>query len=58
MKGYKSNREEVRYNTLTIPMSEKEKDSVRKVSESLGVSMSTFARMAIKAMLRKEGEKI
>lgn len=55
MKIPKSNREEVRQNSLTIPMSKEEKDLVKVAAKEMGVSMSTFARIAIKEYVRKEG---
>ena len=55
MKRPKANREEVRANSLTIPMSKEEKEAVQRAADILGVSMSTFARIAIKEYVRKEG---
>jgi hypothetical protein len=56
MKTPKANRDEVRANSLTIPMSKEEKEAVRRAADIFGVaSMSSFARIAIKEYIRKEG---
>ena len=47
MKTEKSNREEVRENTLCILLSAIEKESVEKEANKMGLSMSAWARMVI-----------
>lgn len=54
MKTAKTNRDEVRENTLSIPMTKEEKDSVRNASHKMGVSMSSFARIALKDFAKSE----
>ena len=53
MKTAKSNRDEVRENTLTILLSREEKESVQKKADEMGVSMSMFARMVLKDFMKK-----
>lgn len=55
MKTAKSNREEVRENSLTIPMNADEKHQVKLAAEKMGVPMSTFARLVLKDYIKKEG---
>jgi hypothetical protein len=57
MKAKRSNRDEVRENSLNVPMTIIEKDQVRKAADSMGVSMSTFARIALDDYMRKIGAK-
>jgi hypothetical protein len=47
LKTPKTNREEVRENSLTIPMTKGEKDAIRKVAERQGMSMATYARFVL-----------
>ena len=54
MKMAKTNREEVRENSLTVPMSKSEKDEVKRMSNEMGVSMSSFARIVIKEFIKKQ----
>ena len=54
MKTSKVNRDEVRENTLCVPMSREEKLAVQKAADDMGVSMSAFARMALKDFIKKE----
>lgn len=54
MKVAKTNREEVRENSLTVPMSKSEKDEVKRMSNEMGVSMSSFARIVIKEFIKKQ----
>ena len=56
MKTAKSNRDEIRENTLTIPMTKKEKESIQKASGAMGLSMSAWARMVIAEKINR-GEK-
>lgn len=53
MKIKRINREEIRENTLTIPMSKEEKQSVQRAADDMGISMSAIARIAIKDFLKK-----
>ena len=53
MKTAKTNRDEVRENSLTIPMSAEEKKSVKKAADDMGVSMSSFARIVLKDFIKK-----
>ena len=55
MKTPKVNRDEVRENNLSIPMSKEEKERVRKGADNMGVPMSVFARIALNDYLKKEG---
>lgn len=55
MKIAKSNRDEVRENSLTVPMNEDEKKSIKRAADEMGVTMSAFARIAMKAFIQKEG---
>ena len=47
MKIAKSNRDEVRENTLTVPLSRIEKKSVQEAANKLGLSMSAWVRMVL-----------
>lgn len=53
MKIAKTNRDEVRSNSLTVPMTDQEKKDIKKVADSMGISMSTFARWVIKDFLKR-----
>ena len=53
MKKAKTNRDEVRENCLTIPMSKEEKNMVRKAADDMGVTMSAFARLVLKDFMKK-----
>lgn len=57
MKTKRANRDEVRENSLNVPMSLVEKDQIRKAADNIGVSMSTLARIAINEYLKKVGAK-
>jgi antitoxin component of RelBE/YafQ-DinJ toxin-antitoxin module len=54
VKTPKINREEVRENSLTVPMRKEEKEEIQKAADKMGLSMSAFARMAFKDFMRKE----
>ena len=47
MKTAKSNRDEVRSENLSIPMTRLEKDAVQKAADSCGLTMTAFARMVL-----------
>lgn len=53
MKTSKSNRNEIRENSLVVPMSFREKQSVKKAADDMGISMSAFARMVLKDFMKK-----
>lgn len=52
MKTKKTNREEVRANSLTIPMTREEKNKIEKAAENRGLSMSAFARLVFYEYLK------
>lgn len=54
MKTKKTNRDEVRENTLAVPMTEYEKNRIREASNSMGVSMSAFARIVLADFFKKQ----
>jgi hypothetical protein len=47
LKTPKSNRDEVRENSLTIPMTRGEKDAIRQAAERQEMSMATYARFVL-----------
>ena len=53
MKTAKTNRDEIRENSLCVPMSREEKEMVQKAADDIGISMSAFARMALKDFMKK-----
>lgn len=53
MKTAKINRDEIRQNTLCVPMSKEEKMMVKKSADDMGISMSAFARLVIKDFMKK-----
>lgn len=53
MKNAKSNRDEVRENTLVIPMNKEEKQAVQNAANDMGIPMSAFARIVLKDFLKK-----
>lgn len=53
MKTAKTNRDEVRENTLCIPMTKCEKDAVRNASEKSGLTMTAWARMVLNERISK-----
>ena len=52
MKTSKSNREEVRANTLTVPMTKQEKSLIEAAAAKRGLSMSAFARLVFYEYLK------
>ena len=48
MKTPMSNRDEIRENSLTIPMSAEEKERLRIEAKSKGLTMASFARLILK----------
>lgn len=52
MKTAKTNREEVRANSLTVPMTREEKKRLEKAAEDRGLSMSAFARLVFYEYLK------
>ena len=53
MKTRKSNRDEIRENSLTIPMTEEEKKAIQKAANDMGLPMSAFARIVLKKSIKK-----
>ena len=51
-----ASRDERRANALTIPMSVKEKEDIRRIAAQKGMTMSTYARMLLNEQVRKENE--
>lgn len=49
-------RDERRANALTIPLSQKEKEDIRRIARKKGMTMSTYARMLLNEEVRKENE--
>jgi hypothetical protein len=54
MKTRKSNRDEVRENSLTIPMTKAEKEAIREASAQIGLTMTAWARMALNEKINKK----
>jgi L-rhamnose isomerase len=50
----KTNRDEVRENSLTIPMSKQEKERVQKKANEMGISMSALGRVVLSDFFKKE----
>ena len=53
MKTAKINRDEVRENSLTVPMNKEEKQAVQDAANNMGISMSAFVRMVLKDFMKK-----
>lgn len=47
MKTTKSNRDEVRKNAISIPMTKEEKEAVQNASSKIGLTMASWVRMVI-----------
>lgn len=56
MKTQKTNRDEVRANSLTILVTKEEKENINRHAEDMGISMSTFARLVLKDFMKKGRE--
>lgn len=56
MKTPKANRNEIRENALTIPMSKEDKEAIKKAADDMGVTMSAFARIVLKDFMKKGKE--
>ena len=50
----KSNRDEVRANTLTIPMNKQEKERVQEKANEMGNSMSALGRIVLNDFFKKD----
>ena len=50
----KSNRDEVRANTLTIPMNKQEKERVQEKANEMGISMSALGRIVLNDFFKKD----
>ena len=55
MKSRKSNRDEVRENTLSLLMRKEEKRRVQDAAEKMGISMSSFVRIVLCEYLERKG---
>lgn len=53
MKTPKANRDEVRENSVTIPMTAEEKERIRAYAEKKGLSMSAFVRMIVNEIFER-----
>lgn len=53
MKTPKRNRDEVRANTLVIPMRKDEKERIIKAADAMGVSMSAYVRIVLNEHFKK-----
>ncbi|MBP9988550.1 MAG: hypothetical protein KBT46_03545 [Ruminococcus sp.] len=49
-----THRDEIRKNSLTIPMSKEEKDAIRAEAKKAGLTMATYARIKLFDILREE----
>jgi antitoxin component of RelBE/YafQ-DinJ toxin-antitoxin module len=54
MKIAKVNRDEIRKNSLTVPMKKEEKEAIQKMADDKGLTMSAFARMVLNDFVKKE----
>lgn len=54
MKTAKTNRDEVRENNLSIPMTKEEKEAVRSASAKLGLTMTSWARMVLNEKINQK----
>jgi hypothetical protein len=54
MKKAKTNREEVRENNLSIPMTKLEKEAVKKAADGCGLTMTSWARMVLAEKINKK----
>ena len=52
-----THREEIRKNSITIPMSEDMKNAIKAAARAEGLTMATFVRYKLLKMLEKENEK-
>lgn len=52
LKTAKSNRDEVRENSIAVPMTKEEKEGVRKAADDMGLSMSAFVRVVLKEFIK------
>lgn len=50
----KTNRDEVRENSLTIPMNKQEKERVQKKADEMGISMSALGRIVLNDFFKKQ----
>jgi hypothetical protein len=55
MKKPISNREEIRANNLSIPMTKAEKEAIREASQKSGLTMATWARMVLAQQAKQGG---
>ena len=52
MKTKRANRDEVRENTLAIPMTKAEKEAIREASAQSGLTMTAWARMVLNEKIK------
>ena len=56
MKTKKTNREEMRENTVSVPMTQEEKERIRKKAESMGLTMAALIRMTMNKIIERSDE--
>lgn len=54
MKTPMANRDEIRDETLTVPMSKKEKDRVKQRAKEMGITSSSFVRIVLNDFFKKQ----
>lgn len=54
MNTKKANRDEVRDNSVVVPLSQIEKDKVKKRAQEIGVTMAAFVRMILNRELNDD----
>ena len=54
MKTPRANRSEIRDETLTVPMSKKEKDRVKQEAQEMGITSSCFVRIVLNDFFKKQ----
>ena len=55
MKTPITNRDEIRDETLTVPMSKKEKDRVKQKAQDMGITSSSLVRIVLSDFFKKQG---
>ena len=54
MKTAKTNRDEVRENTISVPMTKEEKEAVKNASSKIGLTMSAWVRMVLAEKINRK----
>ena len=54
VKTAKTNRDEVRENAISIPMTKEEKEAVQNASSKMGLTMSSWVRMVLKEKINQK----